>query len=78
LSWSSPWGAAILVCASLGRRTGIAPPVLWLIAGILLGFVAALRRVHLPPQAVLLLFLPVLLYWESFTSHSARSAPTCG
>jgi CPA1 family monovalent cation:H+ antiporter len=61
-------GAAVLVCASLARRYGIAPPVLWLIAGILLGFLPVLRRVPLPPGAVLLLFLPLLLYWESFTS----------
>jgi monovalent cation:H+ antiporter, CPA1 family len=61
-------GVAVLVCAGLARRFGIAPPVLWLIAGILLGFVPVLRRVYLPPEAVLLLFLPLLLYWESFTS----------
>jgi len=61
-------GAAVLVCTSLSRRLGLAPPMLLLIAGILLGFVPALRHVHLPPEAVLLLFLPVLLYWESFMS----------
>jgi NhaP-type Na+/H+ or K+/H+ antiporter len=38
------------------------------VAGILLGLVPALRETHLPPEAVLLLFLPILLYWESFTS----------
>ena len=61
-------GIAILLCANLSPRWGIAPPVLLLIAGLLLGFVPALREVHLPPEAVLLLFLPILLYWESFTS----------
>ena len=61
-------GVAILLCVSLARRFGIAPPVLLLVGGLLLGFVPALRQVHLPPEAVLLLFLPVLLYWESFTS----------
>jgi CPA1 family monovalent cation:H+ antiporter len=61
-------GAAILVCTSLARRLRTAPPALLLVAGLLLGFVPALRREQLPPQAVLLVFLPVLLYWESFTS----------
>jgi monovalent cation:H+ antiporter, CPA1 family len=61
-------GVAILVGAGLSRRLGIAPPVLLLITGVLLGFVPALREVHLPPEAVLLLFLPVLLYWEAFMS----------
>lgn len=61
-------GVAMLVCTSAARRFGIAPPMLLLIAGILLGFVPALRAVHLPPEAVLLLFLPILLYWEGFAS----------
>ncbi|GIM88344.1 Na+/H+ antiporter [Paractinoplanes toevensis] len=61
-------GVTILVCNGLARRFGSAPPVPLLLAGILLGFVPALRAVHLPPEAVLLLFLPVLLYWEGFTS----------
>jgi len=60
--------AAILACTSLARRFQAAPPALLLVAGVLLGFVPVLRSVHLPPEAVLLLFLPILLYWESFTS----------
>jgi CPA1 family monovalent cation:H+ antiporter len=61
-------GIAILLCTSAARRIGIASPVLLLLSGILLGFVPALRAVHLSPEVVLLLFLPVLLYWEGFTS----------
>jgi CPA1 family monovalent cation:H+ antiporter len=61
-------GVAVLVCTSLARQFRIVPPALLLVAGVLLGFVPALRAAHLPPEAVLLLFLPVLLYWESFTS----------
>ncbi len=61
-------GVAVLICTSLARQFRIAPPALLLLAGVLLGFVPALRAAHLPPEAVLLLFLPVLLYWESFTS----------
>lgn len=61
-------GVAVLVCNAAGDRLRIAPPVLLLGVGVLLGFVPALRRVHLPPEAMLLLFLPVLLYWESLTT----------
>ncbi|MCY1139146.1 Na+/H+ antiporter [Actinoplanes sp. Pm04-4] len=61
-------GLAVLVCTSLARRFRLAPPALLLLAGVLLGFLPALRAAHLPPEAVLLVFLPVLLYWESFTS----------
>ncbi|MHB9863662.1 Na+/H+ antiporter [Streptomyces sp. YIM S03343] len=61
-------GVAVLLAESIGRRLKVAPPVLLLITGALLGFIPALREVHLPPEAVLLLFLPVLLYWESLTT----------
>jgi CPA1 family monovalent cation:H+ antiporter len=61
-------GVAVLACTVAARRLGIAPPVLLLACGALLGFVPALRAVSLPPQAVLLLFLPALLYWESLTT----------
>ena len=36
--------------------------------GVLIGFAPAIRRAQLPPQVVLLLFLPALLYWESLTT----------
>ncbi|GHS87282.1 putative Na(+)/H(+) exchanger [Actinomycetota bacterium] len=61
-------GAVIVVCGLLGRRLHVADPVLLLLAGALLGFVPALRDVHLPPELMLLVFLPALLYWESLTA----------
>ena len=61
-------GAVVLVCGLAARRFRVAPPVLLLATGALLGFATGLRRVHLPPEVVLLLFLPALLYWESLTT----------
>ncbi|HEY2522809.1 MAG TPA: Na+/H+ antiporter [Streptosporangiaceae bacterium] len=61
-------GLAVLVCDVVARRIRIAPPVVLLVCGALLGFVPALRSTHLPPSAVLLLFLPALLYSESLTT----------
>jgi NhaP-type Na+/H+ or K+/H+ antiporter len=58
----------VLVCSFGARRWHVAPPVLLLVCGALLGFAPALRQVELPPEAVLLLFLPALLYWESLTT----------
>ncbi len=55
-------GVTVLVWGVLARRFGVAPPVLLLACGALLGFAPALRGVHLPPEVVLLLFLPALLY----------------
>lgn len=61
-------GVALVACNVLGERLRVAPAILLLAAGALLGFVPALRRVQLPPEVVLLLFLPALLYWESITT----------
>jgi monovalent cation/hydrogen antiporter len=61
-------GAALLTCRVGAVRIGVAPPVLLLACGVLAGFVPALRSVQLPPETVLLIFLPALLYWESLTT----------
>ncbi|MEV1333674.1 Na+/H+ antiporter [Micromonospora costi] len=61
-------GLALLVSSVLARRLRVAPPVLLLGCGVLLGFAPTLRDVHLPPEIVLLLFLPALLFWESLTT----------
>ena len=61
-------GVALLMCGALARRFPVAPAILLVLVGILVGFVPALRRAQLPPEVVLLLFLPALLYWESLTT----------
>ncbi|MCF2129133.1 Na+/H+ antiporter [Strepomyces sp. STD 3.1] len=61
-------GCALLVSGVLAHRLRVAAPVLQLAAGVLLGFVPALRETELPPDVLLLVFLPVLLYWESVTT----------
>ncbi|MGW5475476.1 Na+/H+ antiporter [Streptomyces sp. NPDC004008] len=58
-------GCALLVSGALAHRLQVAAPVLQLAAGVALGFVPALRETELPPDVLLLVFLPVLLYWES-------------
>lgn len=61
-------GATVVLGGALGRRLRVAPPVLLLLLGVLLGFVPALREVHLPPELMLLVVLPALLFWEAITS----------
>ncbi|MBH0121383.1 Na+/H+ antiporter [Rhodococcus sp. CX] len=65
-------GVAVLAAAMLAPRLHIAAPLILLIGGLALGFVPDLRAIELPPEAVLLLFLPVMLFWESLTT-SLRS-----
>jgi len=61
-------GVALLLCGGLARRVPVAPALLLVLVGVLIGFVPTLRRGQLPPEVVLLLFLPALLYWESLTT----------
>jgi len=61
-------GVALVMCGALARRYPVAPAILLVLAGVLVGLLPRLRHVQLPPQVVLLLFLPALLYWESLTT----------
>ncbi|MBT2568853.1 Na+/H+ antiporter [Arthrobacter sp. ISL-85] len=65
-------GVTVLAGTVLAPRLRIAVPLLLLVFGLLLGFVPQLRQVELPPETVLLIFLPVMLFWESLTT-SLRS-----
>ncbi|MEV4738090.1 MULTISPECIES: Na+/H+ antiporter [unclassified Microbacterium] len=65
-------GLTILVGALLAPRVRLALPLVLVILGLALGFVPQLREIQLPPETVLLLFLPVMLFWESLTT-SLRS-----
>src|SRR6202166_269000 len=51
--------------ALLARRTNIAPAILLLVAGIALAFVPGMPALELPPELVLLLVLPPLIYSAS-------------
>ncbi len=61
-------GLAILVGTALAPKLRIATPLVLVVIGLALGFVPALREIQLPPEVVLLLFLPVMLFWESMTT----------
>jgi Na+/H+ antiporter len=61
-------GVALLLSGLLARRFPIAPALLLVLVGVGIGFVPVLSGVQLPPEVVLLLFLPALLYWESLTT----------
>ena len=51
--------------ALLARRINVAPAILLLLAGIVLAFVPGMPSLELPPELVLLLVLPPLIYSAS-------------
>ncbi|SNT63215.1 monovalent cation:H+ antiporter, CPA1 family [Asanoa hainanensis] len=61
-------GATVLVGTTIGRRYSVAPPVLLIVFGGLLGLIPEFSEVRLPSDVVLLLFLPAILYWESLNT----------
>ena len=68
--------AVLAGTALLARRINIAPAILMLLAGIALAFVPGMPMVELPPEVVLLLVLPPLIYsasvamsWREFKSN---------
>jgi CPA1 family monovalent cation:H+ antiporter len=61
-------GLAVLVLSVLAQRLRVAPPLVLLLGGVAIGFVPKLGDLSLPPDVVLFLFLPALLYWESLNT----------
>ena len=57
--------AVLAGTALLARRTDVAPAILLLLAGIGLAFVPGMPSLELPPELVLLLVLPPLIYSAS-------------
>ncbi|WP_444950701.1 Na+/H+ antiporter [Micromonospora ureilytica] len=60
-------GLTVLVGTTVGGRYRVAPPVLLIALGVLLGLTPPLSEVSLEPDLVLLIFLPAILYRESLT-----------
>ncbi len=60
-------GAALLFGSLAARRLRLTPPLALLGAGLLLGLLPPLHGAHMPPETVLLLFLPALVFWDSIT-----------
>ncbi|MGW7674552.1 hypothetical protein ACWGJX_47260 [Streptomyces sp. NPDC054775] len=59
--------AVVLSLTWAARRLHVSELVLLLVGGILLALVPRFQHVGLPPDLVLLVFLPPLLYAESLT-----------
>jgi Na+/H+ antiporter len=61
-------GVVIAIGAIFAPRLRIPAPLLMLVLGFAVGFIPSVQSFQLPSQAVLLLFLPALLFWDSLTT----------
>lgn len=62
----------ILLLVSLANRLGVAYPIFLVLGGIALGYIPQLPELAMPPNLVLVIFLPPLLYWESLTAPTSE------
>ena len=77
--------AVLAGTALLARRINVAPAILLLLAGIALAFVPGMPSMELPPELVLLLVLPPLIYsasvamsWREFKFNLRADHPAVG
>jgi monovalent cation/hydrogen antiporter len=59
---------AVAGLSVLARLVGVPYPILLVLGGLVLGFVPGMTEIELPPELVLVVFLPPLLYWAGFFS----------
>jgi len=63
---------AIIVLVAIANRINVAYPIVLVLGGMAIGFIPHLPTVPLPPDLVLVIFLPPLLYWESVTAPTSE------
>jgi Na+/H+ antiporter len=64
--------AAIILLVTLANRINVTYPIVLVLGGMLMGYIPNLPTVQLPPDVVLVIFLPPLLYWESVTAPTSE------
>jgi monovalent cation/hydrogen antiporter len=64
--------AAIIVLVAIANRINVAYPIVLVLGGAAIGFIPHVPTVPLPPDLVLVVFLPPLLYWESITAPTSE------
>jgi len=57
---------------AIANRLRVAYPIVLVLGGLAVGFIPGVPTVALPPEVVLILFLPGLLYWESVSAPTSE------
>lgn len=63
---------AIIVLVTIANRINVAYPIVLVLGGMAIGYIPGVPTFPLPPDLVLLVFLPPLLYWESVTAPTSE------
>ena len=63
---------AIAVLVPIANRINVAYPIVLVLGGMAIGFIPGIPTFPLPPDLVLVVFLPPLLYWESLTAPTSE------
>jgi monovalent cation/hydrogen antiporter len=63
---------AIIVLVTIANRINVAYPIVLVLGGMAIGFIPGVPTFPLPPELVLVVFLPPLLYWESLTAPTSE------
>ena len=63
---------AIIVLVTIANRINVAYPIVLVLGGMAIGFIPHVPTFPLPPELVLVVFLPPLLYWESVTAPTSE------
>jgi len=65
-------GIAIVVLVTIANRINVAYPIVLVLGGMVIGYIPGVPTFQLPPDWVLVVFLPPLLYWESLTAPTSE------
>src|SRR5579863_1974394 len=63
---------AIIVLVTIAKRINVAYPIVLVLGGMAIGYLPGIPTFPLPPELVLVVFLPPLLYWESVTAPTSE------
>jgi CPA1 family monovalent cation:H+ antiporter len=63
---------AIIALVAIANRINVAYPIVLVLGGMAIGFIPNVPTAPLPPDLVLVVFLPPLLYWESVTAPTSE------
>ena len=63
---------AIIVLVTIANRINVQYPIVLVLGGMAIGYLPGVPTFPLPPDLVLVFFLPPLLYWESVTAPTSE------